>query len=156
MVKIYETETEIISFVGSGRYCLCDDYKHNIRLYNIVYPSVRHAVLSWKTDDLSIRKSISEAYLPANLKEVENSITETSNMWKIGNIKSFFESYTFKKFNDVPEFAEILLSTGNKNLLGQIPEGLENFFINELQTEKQFEGLVLMKVRDALRKQKAR
>lgn len=151
----YETRTHILSFAGSGNICFCDDYRCPIRLYNIVYPSVRHAVLSWKTDDLDIKKIISETTLPANLKDVETSIRTTSSVWKWGFIKEYFENYTFKKFNTHPEFAKKLLLTGTKKLLGGLMPGQANFMIDELQGTQNYEGLVLMKVREHLRKQKA-
>ncbi|MCC7436321.1 hypothetical protein IT402_00375 [Candidatus Nomurabacteria bacterium] len=150
----YENVNEIYSFAGSGNLCFCDDYKYNKRLYNIVYPSVRHTVLSWKTDDLDIKKRISETLLPANLKELENSIRLTSSLWKWGFIKNFFEEYTLKKFSENPEFAKKLLATYPKKIIGGLLPGQANFMINELQDIPGYEGKVLMQVRDNLRKQK--
>lgn len=145
-----ETSTEILSFAGSGNICFCDDYKFDIRIYNIVYPSIRNAVLSWKTDDLEIKRLISKTILPFDLKDLENEITNVSSMWKPGIIKSFFESYTFKKFNSVTLFAQKLISTGNKKLSNNLMLKEANLMINELQNFENFEGITLMNVRDML------
>lgn len=153
--KTDNVNDRIISFANSGKICLCDDYPYPMRLYSTVYPSVRHAVLSWKTDDISTKILISRTLLPADLKDLENSIKKVGSIWKLGQIKSFFESYTFKKFNSVNEYAQKLLSTDPLYLFDGRMKDEADLRINELQKIDNFNGVTLMKIRESLKKQKA-
>ncbi len=148
-------ENKIVTFPSAGYLWLCDDYNYSIRLYNVVYPSVRHAVLSWKTDDLSLKEEISKTILPADLKDLVNSIRKVSTMWKHGFIRGFFEEYTLKKFLE-DSLKKRLLATNPMPFKKVLMSGQADLSIDELREIEGFEEQVLMKTREILLKQKAR
>ncbi len=154
---IYETDTQILSLAGSGNICLCDDYRYFIEINYIIYPSIRHAVLSWKTTDVELKNKISMTLLPADLKTLEQSIPVTYHLWSKNFILSLYNKYTFQKFNDssAPLFAEVLLATNHKEIIAGLMKGQALFTIDEIADVHNYEGALLMTARDFLHTKKA-
>jgi hypothetical protein len=73
----------------------------------ISFPSVRHVVLSSKTNDPQIKKKIAETKLPADLKDLELSI-QTPDYWTAEYIYQKMFYWTLYKFKKNKEFGEKL------------------------------------------------
>jgi predicted NAD-dependent protein-ADP-ribosyltransferase YbiA (DUF1768 family) len=144
---------KVTPFVIPNAFYLFDDYPCPISVGEAIYPSVRHAVISWKTDDTEIKKQIEETGLSADLKDLENSIVDVSPNWNINNIMRKFEEYTLKKFTENPDLGDKLIST-NEILKDEPIPGVSSLLINELNSINNYRGIVLMLVRDRLKNQK--
>lgn len=154
---IYENEGQILSFLHTGNVCFYDSYStkgFEIEIDGIKYPSVRHAVLSFKTRAKEVRRKIAEIQFPSDLKEYEMSITPP-RWWHPRFVLEIMESITLRKFEENPEFAQKLEATGDKELLDNRDKSEGKYDIQEVAWMVNYLGVILMKVRNTLRKQKA-
>lgn len=145
--EVYETETHILSLVGSGNIRFCDDYPHKVTIDGIDYPSVRHAVLSLKTENYQIRKQIASCTLPADLKNIERSIVRLAPRWNKDFIIKSLERFTFQRFKNDPDLKQSLVSTYPKKIENGLYKGLHRFDIDEVCDETNTYGIILMGIR---------
>lgn len=146
-------EKTLLSYGVENACYLCDDYiDFTITLYGITYPSVRHAVLSLKTNDQKLKLEISKTLLPFDLKDLEKRITR-SECWTKEFAQEAREELTFVKFESRPDFVTLLCATRNIVLTYTPFDGEGVTQIEELITEDY--GLTLMRVRDYWQKKKA-
>lgn len=143
----YITKTEILSFAGAGLFCLCDDYRCDIKVGPHMYPSVRHAVLSLKTKDVSIQAQIRETMLAADLKTLERRI-EPMPFWDTSFVIRALEDFTLVKFQQYPEYNAVLKATRPKVLINGLIDGQRRFDIDEVNNESNIYGTILMKIRE--------
>ena len=133
---------------------LYDDYPHPISVGGITYPSVRHAVLSFKTMVVKIKKEIAQTTLPSDLKDYELEMP-APRWWKKEFILGLGKILTLRKFKENPHLAEKLQATG-ETYLNDLPySGQGDYGIKELTEVYNYRGNILMDVREILRKQKA-
>ncbi len=148
----YCTETHILSLAGAFLFCLCDDYPCDIPVGTELYPSVRHAVLSYKTDDLQIKARIKNARTPADLRAIEQTIPPGSR-WNAFLAEKLLEHFSLIKFNRYPECAAVLKGTHPKKILNGTLEGVTiDNGIEELKDTARWSphGKVLMDIRKML------
>ncbi|MEK7228076.1 MAG: hypothetical protein AAB681_01825 [Patescibacteria group bacterium] len=154
--KIYEDINEISSFLNTGNICFYDSYitqGFSVEIDGIKYPSVRHAVLSYKTESVEERGRIAAMIFPSDLKEYE-MLLPAPKYWKTDFVLKTFEEVTFRKFMENPVFAEKLDATGNKYLMDKRDKSVGEYDIAELIKIENYDGIVLMRTREKLRKQK--
>lgn len=145
---VYETESAILSFSGSGNFFLCDDYHIPIKVGGIVYPSVRAAMLADKTKNPRIKTKIRNAITPADLKEIERSIPTPSH-WTKEHIIAKMTELTIQKFVQHPQLKTKFLATKPKWLKNKTEPTLQRFEIDEVCDEQTYAD-ILMNVRDQL------
>jgi predicted NAD-dependent protein-ADP-ribosyltransferase YbiA (DUF1768 family) len=145
---VYETESAILSFSGSGNFFLCDDYAAPIKIGIAVYPSVRAATLAHKTRDHRIKTKIRNAITPADLKEIERGIISPSH-WTKEYIIAKMTELTMQKFLKHPELKTRLLATKPKRLTNQTEPTLQRFEIDEVCDDQTYAD-ILMNVREQL------
>lgn len=145
----YVSDTHIYSFAGAGLFCLCDDYRCDIQVGPHMYPSVRHAVLSLKTRDVTIQAQIRETLLPADLKALEQRI-EPLPFWDKSFVIEALESFSFQKFERYPEHRTVLIRTRPKELVHglMIEQNQKRFDIDEINDESNVYGQILMRIRE--------
>lgn len=88
---------------------LCDDYitDSSCKTLGIIFPSIRHVILSSKTRDLDLKNKIAETTLPADLKDLELSI-QAPDYWTPQYIYKKMFYWTLYKFKKNKEFGERL------------------------------------------------
>lgn len=137
---------------------LYDDYKGDFHITTINkeirYPSVFHALLSFKTDYIEKQREIATTELPAILKEYERSLIAPP-YWKKDFILDILETLTIQKFSENPALLKKLLATGDTELKDAPITGTNLFgIIDELADIENYQGKNLMKVRHRLRNEK--
>ncbi len=145
---VYETESAILSFSGSGNFFLCDDYAAPIKVGSTVYPSVRAAVVAHKTKNHRIKAKIRNAMTAMNLKEIERSIPAPSH-WTKEYIIGKMTELTMQKFLKHPELKKRFLATKPKWLTNQTEPTLQRLEIDEVCDEQTYAD-ILMNVREQL------
>lgn len=146
----YVTETHILSFSGSGHHFLCDDYACQLQIGDVLFPSVRNAILSYKTKDVAIKKKVAVTTIPADLKDLERSMP-TPSYWTKHFILGMLRVYTYKKFKQNPELGKRLLATHPKKLVDALEDGLQRFQIDEIKEVYALEhGKIVMQIREKI------
>lgn len=145
---VYETESAILSFSGSGNFFLCDDYNAPIKIGSIVYQSVRAAMLAYKTKNPRIKTKIRNAITPADLKVLERSIS-TPSYWTKEYIIAKMTELTIQKFIQHPQLKTKFLDTKPKSLKNKTEPTLQRFEIDEVCDEQTYAD-ILMNVREQL------
>lgn len=143
-------EKNIISFPKEGNIWLCSEYKSPLEHEGLVYPSVRHAILSCKTDDIEAKKKIIDTLLPADLKDLERKITPVKK-WSVLYVRSLLSFFTLLKFQRHLDLRKKLIETGAKKLLHELRGDQANFEINEISVAANDTGDILMITRELVK-----
>ncbi len=141
-------EDDTLSLTEINMVCLNDNYIHPVIFEEITYPSLRHVLVSLKTEDPNLKLKISKTMFPADLKELEQSIP-TPFYWDKEYIINFLSKLTSKKFRESTKLRNILILTDPKILR---PKN-SPYQIEEIKDEDY--GLILMEERKNYVKQKA-
>ncbi len=149
-------EKTLSPFGIPNAYCLYDDYSSDffIEVKGIRYPSVRHAVLSFKTADENVKKELSTILLPSDLKDYELAMP-TPQYWSRDYVLRLMKVLTLKKFKERNDFWKVLEATGEVVLEDIRFTDEKVLDIEEVATLPNYRGKILMQVREKLTKQKA-
>lgn len=150
-INKYVTDTQILSFAGSGNIFLCDDYALKLQVIihdeRIVIPSIRHGVLWWKTEDKLLKEKILRTLLPADLKDLEQQIS-AAYYWDKEFVIDAITKFTYVKFLVYPDLRNKFTATYPKKLKNGLMEGQRRLDIDEINDEENTYGNILMEVRE--------
>ena len=104
----------INKFKGTYRF-LSNFYIIDIRMNDLVYPSVEHAYQAAKTDNLEAREIISLTTTPGEAKRLGRQVTLRSD-WE-DNKLVIMARLVWQKFHENPNLKRLLLTTGNQTLI---------------------------------------
>lgn len=155
-----EVESEkapaITAFRGEHRF-LSNFYPAEVRMSGMEYPTVEHAFQAAKTTDPNLRWKVRAAGTPGEAKRIGKELALRLD-WEEIKLDVMLSLVRYK-FTHHPELAEKLLATGNANLVegndwgddfwGACKKGFHGQAPLEGQNHL---GLILMKVRDELRR----
>ena len=131
---------------------LGDMYITKILIRGITYPSIRAAVLSFKTCDMEQKQTIAKALLPADLKEIEE-LLPNPDYWKPFYIGKLFTLCTKIRCKEDTAFGKVLLDPEHEFLTEDFVingQSVGNWQINEVKELPNFFAQVLMDVRTSL------
>lgn len=106
-------EIQILGFFNEYRF-LSNFHPSEIFIEGIKYPSVEHAYMAYKTDDIAIKRKIAKLEKPSYAKKMGREIVLRSD-WEYYRVAAMLNCLHLK-FNTGTELAERLLATGNKYL----------------------------------------
>lgn len=138
-------------FGVKGGYFLFDTYTNNcpITINNIVYPSVRQALVSLKTSDVALQVKISKTTLPADLKDIELSITSPPYWTRKYILKKHYE-LTLTKFLQNKGLKQRLLETPERTFKNAPPFKDNYYAIEEIKDDTSYQQRTLQKVQRVL------
>lgn len=143
----------IKSFSGTFRF-LSNFWPAEVTFEEIAYPSVEHAYVAAKTLDLKLREEIRDIPKAGKVKALGRKITIRSD-WSDELRLTIIEPLVRQKFSNNPELKEMLLLTGDEEIV-ESNYWHDNFFGSCTcekcnNVGKNNLGKILMKVRSELK-----
>ena len=143
---------QIDRFAGQHEY-LSNFYPCVVTLDDMDFSTVEHAFQAAKTDDIEERRSIQLAPTPAQAKRLGRKVSLRSD-WEQAKY-SIMESLVRQKFTRHPELSQMLLETGDAELIeGNTWNDRTWGMTKNKQGEyigKNWLGIILMRVRNELK-----
>ncbi len=136
-------------FVGENSICFYDDYPEPLMVQGIQYPSIRHAVLSLKTESPEIKRKIASTLFASDLKELSDTIPDPP-YWNVTFVMEWLELFTYRKFIENPDLEQRLLDTHDRTLLKVVLSEANNYLIYPPGLEMGWQAKILTEVRKKL------
>lgn len=143
-------EKIVSSFLSQGNVCFYDDYQCPIEFQGIVYPSVRHAVLSLKTDAVAVKRQIAGKLLPLTLQEFDATLPVPA-YWTEEFILEWLRKLTYRKFTENTVLKKKLCETGEDEIVDVPEKELDDYGLISNEKHENYLGKILMEVRELLK-----